>query len=301
MSCELKDPLTCNYIASDGIEYEEFSCIYKFLEPLYFEVEKCFNSVSILDWTTDNSWIPIAAVTIYGIAIFWGQHAMKKREPFNYRISMALWNLFLSMYSFISMARVIPHILHNLSVGEPRDLLCISPEKTYGHGSTGMWVTLFMLSKFVELFDTLFIVIHKKPLIFLHYYHHITVLLYSWYAYITRTPSSIIFMAVNCSVHAMMYGYYFLMTIKMKPKWMNPVFITLAQLVQMVVGVIVTIMSTYYLATASEENPCDLDRKSLLPCFAMYGTYFLLFLKFFVNRYYKARSRLASSVQKKVL
>lgn len=299
MSCQLKDAATCIYQRSDGVEFEDFSCLYKFLEPLYFQYEKCFDSVFLLNWTSEHPMIPIVTVIIYAIAIYWGNNAMKKREPFNYRISMALWNLFLSVFSFGCMIRVFPHLLHNLAVGEPRDLLCISPETTYGYGATGFWVTLFMLSKFAELFDTLFIIIHKKPLIFLHYYHHITVLLYSWYAYTTRTPSSVIFMAVNSSVHAMMYGYYFLMTIKMKPKWMNPVFITMAQLVQMVVGIIVTGMSTYYLSTATEEKPCEIDPNTLIPCFGMYGTYFLLFLQFFLKRYFKPQKKVRA--QKKVL
>lgn len=299
MSCSLKDATTCTYQTADGIEYQEFSCIYKFLEPLYLEAEKCFDSVSWLNWTDENPTIPVVSVILYAISIYTGYQYMKTREPFNYRMSMALWNLGLSLFSFGCMIRVLPQLLHNLAIGEPRDLLCVSPEELYGYGSTGLWVTAFMLSKFAELLDTAFIIIHKKPLIFLHYYHHITVLLYSWFAFVTRTPSSIIFMAVNSSVHAMMYGYYFLMTIKMKPKWMNPVFITLAQLVQMVVGVIVTGMSTYYSATATEEKPCAIDKNSLLPCFAMYGSYFLLFLQFFLKRYFKSQK--ARTSQKKVL
>jgi elongation of very long chain fatty acids protein 6 len=35
--------------------------------------------------------------------------------------------------------------------------------------------------------DTLFIVLRKKPLIFLHWYHHITVLLFCWHAFATQS------------------------------------------------------------------------------------------------------------------
>mmetsp|Transcript_21759 Transcript_21759/g.39484 ORF Transcript_21759/g.39484 Transcript_21759/m.39484 type:complete len:87 (+) Transcript_21759:710-970(+) len=69
--------------------------------------------------------------------------------------------------------------------------------------------TLVLIQNVSELVDTFFIVIHKKPLIFLHWYHHITVLLYCWHSYVTTSPPGIFFVVMNYSVHATMYGYYF--------------------------------------------------------------------------------------------
>lgn len=297
MSCGLKDASTCTYASASGVEYEEFSCQYKFLEPFYLEAEKCFDSVWHLNWTSQHNFIPVVAVCIYLVAIYSGKKAMENRKPFSFKFSMAVWNLILSVFSFGCMARVIPHLIHNVAVGEVRDLVCISPETTYGYGSTGLWVTLFMYSKFAELFDTFFIIAHKKPLMLLHWYHHTSVLVWSWYSFVTRTPSSSIYMAFNASVHALMYGYYFLMTIKMKPKWLNPMWITFAQLIQMVGGLFVTLMSTYYYHTQTEDKPCDIQPGSLIPCYAMYGSYFLLFLQFFMKRYSRKSTKPAKKVE----
>merc|ERR1712127_1141715 len=87
----------------------------------------------------------------------------------------------MGVYSGISALRCITAFL-SLATRSLRDNFCIDPTTFYG-GSFFLWTILFVLSKFAELWDTFFIVVHKKPLIFLHWYHHITVLLYCWVAW----------------------------------------------------------------------------------------------------------------------
>ena len=134
-----------------------------------------------------------------------------------------------------------------------------------------------------ELVDTFFIVVHKKPLIFLHWYHHITVLLYCYHSYVTTSPPGIFFVVMNYSVHATMYGYYFLMAMKMRPKWFNPIVITIFQISQMIVGVAVTLAGFYYYKT---DPTCGIEKENNTAAFVMYGSYLFLFLQFFFGRYY---------------
>jgi len=187
------------------------------------------------------------------------------------------------------MCRTFPNLIYDLTTMSLRDNFCVDPHLTYGVGSTGLWVQLFILSKIPELIDTFFIVINKKPLIFLHWYHHITVLLYSWHAYVTVCPSGLFFIAMNYSVHAIMYFYYFLMAVKLKPKWLHPAFVTVAQTSQMFVGIIVTFVAFFYY---SKESVCETKKGNNIAAFVMYGSYFFLFLQFFVGRYYKATVRI---------
>ena len=144
-----------------------------------------------------------------------------------------------------------------------------------------------------ELIDTFFIVIHKKPLIFLHWYHHITVLLYCWHSYVTKSPPGIFFVVMNYSVHASMYFYYFLMAARMRPKWLNPMIITTMQISQMVVGVAVTLAAFYFYET---DPSCGLEAENNTAAFLMYGSYLFLFLQFFVGRYGAVSAKKAKTV-----
>merc|ERR1719273_1978364 len=103
----------------------------------------------------------------------------------------------------------------------------------------------------------------------------------------TRAPGCPIFMSRNCAVHFIMYGYYFLMTIKMKPKWMDAMIITICQISQMIVGVWSMIMSIFYVYGATDDDPCFGDKRNLLAAVFMYASYLFLFLQFFVKRYFK--------------
>lgn len=287
MSSTVSDP--CNGINGAGIAYREFSCEYPQLEPFYFEFEKNYDPIPLLELMRYHSMIPVYAVIVYGVLITVGQYAMRNREPFNLRRLMAFWNLGLSVFSWIGMFRTLPQLLHNLYHLSMRDNLCMDSRETiasYGSGSSGLWFLLFVLSKFPELIDTFFIVIHKKPLIFLHWYHHITVLLYCWHSYVTTSPLGIFFSVMNYSVHASMYGYYFLMAMKMRPKWFNPIIITIFQISQMVVGVSVTLAGFYYYQT---DPTCGIQKENNTAAFVMYGSYLFLFLQFFFGRYFKKK------------
>ncbi|KAI5644009.1 GNS1/SUR4 family domain-containing protein [Phthorimaea operculella] len=149
---------------------------------------------------------------------------------------------------------------------------------------SGFWTWMFVLSKLPELGDTVFIVLRKKPLIFLHWYHHITVLLYTWYSFTEYTSSARWFVVMNYCVHSVMYTYFALVSMGKYPPKMMAMTITLLQLTQMIVGCFINVWAHNYLVSAP-PNTCGISQINIKLSMAMYFSYFVLFAQFFYKAY----------------
>lgn len=147
-----------------------------------------------------------------------------------------------------------------------------------------------MLSKLPELGDTLFIVLRKQPLIFLHWYHHITVLIYTWFSYTEYTSSARWFIVMNYCVHSVMYSYYALRAMRFTPPRAISMVITSLQLTQMVVGCAINIWAHDYLSTAGRTS-CHITPFNIKLSIAMYFSYFVLFARFFYKSYLSSNAR----------
>lgn len=95
-----------------------------------------------------NPLVPIIAVVLYGVFIVTGRSYFKDRPAWNWRTSLALWNLGLSVFSAIGFCRVFPQLVHDFYYYSVTENFCFDPENFYGSGATGLWVQLFVLSKF---------------------------------------------------------------------------------------------------------------------------------------------------------
>lgn len=233
-------------------------------------------------WLGDSSWLPIVSVILYGLMIVGGQRYFKDRKPWNMKTALKLWNLSLSIFSVCGFTRLLFPVIHMSLNYTMKENLCMNPFSHSGHNEAGVWGFLMIISKIFELVDTFFIIVHKKPLIFLHWYHHVSVLLYSWFSLVPHTaPAGVYFSLMNYFVHSVMYMYYFLMAAKMKPKWFNPIFITIGQILQMVVGVSLTAYGYFVSFTPG----CHTTTINIIVAGCMYGSYFALFSKFFYDRY----------------
>ncbi|RLN46921.1 hypothetical protein BBJ28_00003068 [Nothophytophthora sp. Chile5] len=255
-----------------------------------FEYEREWDISWEPDFCKDSMPIALSLCGVYLVLCFAGRWIMRDLKPFNLKVyvateravrPLALWNLGLATFSAIGASRTVPFLINTVYHRGVYHSVCAPPEPHYGHGPVALWVMLFIFSKVPELMDTAFIVLRKKSLIFLHWYHHITVLLFCWHAFGSLSASGLYFVAMNYSVHAIMYFYYFLTAVGFRPRWAR--LVTIFQLSQMVVGVAVCALNVYYM---KQGMTCSVDPDNLKWGIIMYSSYFALFLKFFIERYF---------------
>ena len=299
-------PLTVASAVADGItpyvtgRGQEFVQLHQRLGPyakyLYFNFELNFDSHGATSFAREHMSLPLGIVCAYVMLVFGVAHYKKDKERHDLRMPLVAWNLLLCVFSFMGALRTVPDLMYRLGTSETlSDTICTKSADSWGSGATGFWVMLFIFSKIPELVDTAFIVLRKRPLLFLHWYHHVTVLMYCWHSYATEAPQALYFVAMNYSVHAIMYGYYCLMALKIKPP-VPPVVITAAQISQMVVGVVVQVAASIKYLYAGAES-CDVNGANVFWGGLMYGSYLLLFSKFALDRYLSKPNKAAKKLE----
>jgi hypothetical protein len=72
---------------------------------------------------------------------------MQNRKPFDLKGPLALWNLGLSVFSFMGAIRTVPHLLNNIYQNDFHYSICEVAPSSFGLGAAGMWTTLFIFSK----------------------------------------------------------------------------------------------------------------------------------------------------------
>jgi len=210
---------------------------------------------------------------------------MHSRPRYEVRSLLVVWNGTLATFSIIGLSRTLPEFVLSLQNGIYYSV-CDNSFITNDRVSS-FWASVFVLSKVPELGDTFFILLRKQPLIFLHWYHHMTVLMYSFYSWSEHTANTRWFIVMNYMVHSLMYSYYACKALRWRvPRFISMV-ITTMQISQMFIGLLVNMWT---LQQKQNGLPCLVSDDNIKASLVMYGSYFVLFCKFFYDSYVAKRN-----------
>lgn len=246
-------------------------------------------------WWSEHEEFVILTVGIYLCIVFNGPALMARYPPGPLQRAwlkklFIAWNLSLSVFSWLGLVHVVPHLYKRVSSQGMYLSICADPADWYTRGKVAFWLEMFVMSKFPELMDTVLLVLQGKRVIFLHWYHHTTVLIFCWQAYIRNAGPGLWYCAMNYSVHAFMYLYYAGMAIPSLRRFVSPwsMLITTAQILQMVVGAAVTLSAAWWWLQGTD---CHLQQSTCCLGVVMYLSYLGLFVALFVDKYCCCRSK----------
>lgn len=236
-----------------------------------------YSATTLQTWAGASWYVPCVASAAYGVMLA----APSLKEPCIGSGVVFVWNVFLAVFSwvgaFTTLSFLVPKVVHEGFLSSVCDDMT-----WFSTDAMGLALTAFVLSKPVELVDTVLLKLRGRPIIFLHWYHHVSVMFYTWHAFVTRSSLGPWFATMNYCVHALMYSYYALtQQARLRPRLVRvgPL-ITRLQISQMFVGIGLAMLAT----TTPDCNDAPANTRLALGMYTSYAVLFVLF--------HRSRSRL---------
>ena len=204
--------------------------------------ERNFDYYSKRQWLKEHLYIPYVIAIMYLMGIYLGQRWMKNRQAYHLKKPLITWNVALSIFSIIGSLRIIPWFISFIMSYGLHASCCTEPNVS---GVYGFWSWAFILSKIPELGDTFFIVARKQKLIFLHWFHHVSVLFFVWYSNSEIFSIGSWFISMNYFIHTLMYIHFTLRSMKMQVSSKFPLVITSLQVLQMLAGTAISLYAFF--------------------------------------------------------
>ncbi|XP_023210585.1 elongation of very long chain fatty acids protein 6-like [Centruroides sculpturatus] len=248
--------------------------------PKHYEFENFFDREKNIKLLENYRHFSLYLVLIYFCTIYWLKNYMKTRPAFNLKPQLAVWNLILAIFSIGASLRLLPTQLHALGYGYATSVC--NNSLFLNSQATIFWGSLYVSSKVLELGDTVFLILRKKKLIFLHWYHHAVTMTMVFYLADRATAIAHWFTIMNVIVHSFMYTYYFLMTLEFKLPRILAICLTSCQVLQMIIGMVVC-FSSFLLYMIGVK--CDFPVFMANVCLFLYAVYFYLFTRLFYDLY----------------
>ncbi|EPY52668.1 GNS1/SUR4 family protein [Schizosaccharomyces cryophilus OY26] len=213
---------------------------------------------------------------------------MKHRSPIRLKRIFQYYNLVFSITSGILALLIFEQVAP--IIYQHGFFFSICNEKAWTQPLLFLYYCAF-ISKFLELADTYFLVLRKKPLQFLHCYHHGATVLLVYSQIVGRTSISWLIIEINLLVHVVMYYYYYLAAKGVQVSWKK--WVTRFQIIQFFadLGFIYFVVGTEVMYRSKFYRKYCMGHCSGQPFAAVCGlitisSYLILFI-FFYHKTYK--------------
>ncbi|PTU19713.1 hypothetical protein P175DRAFT_0440953 [Aspergillus ochraceoroseus IBT 24754] len=229
----------------------------------------------------------LVSLASYYFVILGGRQLMKGFPAFKLQTPFIIHNFILTLISGGLLVLFVEQMLPTLW----KDGVFVAICHAKG-GWTDELVLLYYLNyltKYLELLDTVFLVLKKKPLTFLHTYHHGATALLCYVELVGQTSVSWVPITLNLTVHVVMYWYYFQSARGIRIWWKR--YITILQIIQFVIdiGFIYFASYTYFASTyfpwAPNAGKCMGEEYAAGFGVFIISSYLLLFISFYLTTY----------------
>lgn len=230
------------------------------------------------------------AVILYLSTLFIGREFMKGRKPFKFATLFQIHNLLLSSASglllVLMLIEIVPIVFKN------GFFYAICDKRSWTPRLETYYIVNYLF-KYWELADTLFLVVKKKPLAFLHVYHHSATAVLCYTQLHGGTSISWTVITLNLLVHVIMYYYYWATAAGYKIWWKR--YVTVMQISQFILDLGLVYFGTINHFAYKHNKPCVGDcagsEFAALQGCAILSSYLVLFISFYRKTYKKASTK----------
>ncbi|KAL7423618.1 Fatty acyl-CoA elongase/Polyunsaturated fatty acid specific elongation enzyme [Cryptotrichosporon argae] len=245
----------------------------------------------------------VAAIGTYLLVIFGGRELMRPFKPFKLTFLFQVHNVILTVGSAILLALiledVVPLVLRHGFYWAICSPAAFQPRL----------VTFYMINyyiKYVELLDTVFLVLKKKPLAFLHYFHHAATAVLCFSQIEGTTAVQWVVISLNLLVHVIMYYYYYATAGGARIWWKK--YLTTMQITQFIIDLFIVYFATWnhfafkwnklYSIGVPHVADCTGSEPAALFGCGLLTSYLVLFIAFYKATYKKSAKRAAGKAAK---
>jgi len=241
---------------------------------------------------------PLCTVFFYCVGIPLLQKVMKDRPPLSLKWPLVIHNLLLSIMSAFLGTLMFTKIVNTYRL-DALPLFEVFCGYTFNE-QKGLLTLLYYwnyLFKYYELIDTLFLVMKKKPIGFLHAYHHPATLVLTWTQLVDFSGMQWVVIELNLFVHTVMYFYFALAAMHIQLPFKQ--IVTTLQILQFVIDI--SCCSYAYPNIILTSDACTGTlRAGVVGCFIL-SSYLFLFVDFYNETYNKENDEKSKDLKAKVI